>query len=89
MCLPQRGHAYLFYQGRGEENSREVWLIRSLSSPRGKSVNDAIPSEYKSVSYCFVSNVVDYILRSGKRGHCLTKRDMVDAFRIVPVWKEH
>jgi hypothetical protein len=62
-------------------------LIHNLSAPRGKSVNDAIPGSAKSVAYCKVSQVVDYLLRFSSPQATLTKFDIKDAFRIVPVNK--
>jgi hypothetical protein len=60
-------------------------MIHNLSSPRGHSVNEAIPEVLKSVAYCKVADVVDYLLRRGTQGVFLAKFDVKDAFRIVPV----
>lgn len=66
-------------------------LIHNLSAPRGGSVNDAIPDHLKSVNYCYVQDVVQHILQSGANGQYMSKLDIKEAFRIVPVhpmdWK--
>ena len=60
-------------------------FIHNLSAPHNHSVNDAIPEGLKSVSYCKISEVVDTLLRSGWRAAVLTKVDLKDAFRMVPI----
>jgi hypothetical protein len=74
-----------------KRDSGKYRLIHNLSAPIGCSVNDAIPREVKSVSYCSVKNVVDCLLRSGRSMMFMTKLDIKDAFRVVPVrradWK--
>lgn len=66
-------------------------LIHNLSAPRGGSVNDAIPDHLKSVSYCYVQDVVQHILQSQAKGQYMSKLDIREAFRIVPIhpsdWK--
>ena len=74
-----------------KKNTGKYRLIHNLSAPTGHSVNDAIPDNRKSVSYCKVSEVVDYLLERDSTSYTLTKFDIKDAFRIVPVhrgdWK--
>ena len=55
-----------------------------LSSCNGYSVNDAIPTELCSVSYTSVDDVVQFIRKLGK-GYLLTKLDLQEAYRAVPV----
>ena len=55
-------------------------LIHNLSSPSGHSVNDSIPDELKSVKYCKVSDVVDYLLKNRSKESVLTKFNIKDAF---------
>lgn len=66
-------------------------LIHNLSAPRGGSVNDAIPDHLKSVNYCYVQDVVQYIIGSKIKGQYMSKVDIKEAFRIIPVhpsdWK--
>ena len=47
-------------------------------------MNDAITESSKPVSYCRVSDAVDWILRQD-RVIWLSKVDVKDAFRIVPI----
>lgn len=66
-------------------------LIHNLSAPRGGSVNDAIPEHLKSVNYCYVQDVVQYLLSSKRKNQYMSKVDIKEAFRIIPVhpsdWK--
>jgi len=48
----------------GKKVKRKFWLIHNLSAPLGHSINDAIPDSFKSVDYCKVSDVVDYLALS-------------------------
>jgi hypothetical protein len=71
-----------------KRTSGKFRLIHNLSAPRGRSVNEAIPDDKKSVSYCRVADAVAYINRCGSQvGLQLSKFDIKDAFRIVPVEK--
>jgi hypothetical protein len=63
-------------------------LIHNLSAPVGHSVNDAISDDLKTVHYCRVSDVVDHVLRHDVIGGFLTKFDVKDAFRVVPVHRD-
>lgn len=58
--------------------------IHHLSHPEGESVNDFIPPEYASISYVTFDAVVADVLKAG-RGCTIVKRDIRDAFRMVPV----
>ena len=59
-------------------------LIVDLSSPRGASVNQAIPAELCSLRYTSVPEAVSKILPYG-RGALLAKLDLQSAYRHVPV----
>ena len=59
-------------------------LIVDLSSPDQHSVNDGIPKELCSLSYCSVDDAVRQVLRLG-RGAKLAKLDVKNAFRLLPV----
>ena len=59
-------------------------LIVDLSSPRGSSVNDAIPKALCSVSYASVDQAVELAKVLGK-GCLLAKLDLQEAYRAVPV----
>jgi hypothetical protein len=58
--------------------------IHHLSHPEGESVNDFIFPEYASISYVMFDDVVADVLQAG-RGCTIVKRDIRDAFRMVPV----
>jgi hypothetical protein len=58
--------------------------IHHLSHPEGSSVNDWIPSEYGTLQYTTIELVFD-LLRTAGRGALLIKKDLKDAFRMIPV----
>ena len=58
--------------------------IHHLSYPEGESVNDLIPAEYASITYVTFDAIVADVLQAG-RGCTIIKRDIRDAFRMVPV----
>jgi len=58
--------------------------IHHLSYPEGESVNDFIPAEYASITYATFDAIVADVLQAG-RGCTIIKRDIRDAFRMVPV----
>ena len=59
-------------------------MIVDLSYPAGGSVNDGISRTLSSVRYASVDNAVEIIRSLGPRA-VLTKFDLQDAYRIVPV----
>jgi len=58
--------------------------IYDLSSPKSSSVNDLINPAWVTLYYTRVETILVYIITAG-RGCYLVKRDIKDAFRIVPV----
>lgn len=58
--------------------------IHHLSFPAGKSVNDHIQAEWRSIEYTSFDDAVQSLLRVGT-GAILVKRDLADAFRHIPV----
>lgn len=58
--------------------------IHHLSHPAGLSVNDGIPKEWASLEYAALNRMFDMVRKAG-RGAWLMKRDLKDAFRLVPV----
>ena len=63
-------------------------LIFNLSSPFGGSVNDNIHQSQKSVQYCSVTDVAQWLLDNETLPSYLAKVDLADAFRIIPIKKE-
>lgn len=59
-------------------------LIVDLSFPEGASVNDGIPPSYCSLRYPSIDMGIEQILTAGQ-GAQLSKLDIKDAYRIVPV----
>ena len=59
-------------------------VIVDLSSPQGFSVNDAISSDYCSVTYTSVDQAADMVRAMGK-GCLMAKLDLKEAYRAVPV----
>lgn len=60
--------------------------IHHLSYPEGRSVNDFIPEEWGTLEYPTVDNAISRIRRLGP-GCVLSKRDLTDAYRHIPVAK--
>lgn len=66
-------------------NQAGKWrLILDLSSPKGASVNDTIPSELCTLLYIIKDDAVVKIMELGK-GCCLAKLDVEHAYRNIPV----
>lgn len=62
----------------------EFRLIHHLSFPKGASVNDGTPHEHISVHYATIDGAIELIKRAGL-GCFLTKTDIKNAFRIIPI----
>ena len=62
-------------------------MIHNLFALRGSSLNEAIPESSKSVSYCKISDVVDLLLQPHMKVAFLSKIDLKDAFRMIPIHK--
>jgi hypothetical protein len=59
-------------------------LIYDLSYPKGNSVNSLIPQENSTVKYDGIDTVIQLVKQFGR--HCkLSKCDIEDAFRIIPI----
>lgn len=67
-----------------KKNPGDFRLIHHLSYPKGDSVNDGISSEYTSVSYATISDAIKQIKLVGT-GCFLSKTDIKNAFRIIPI----
>ena len=59
-------------------------LIVDLSSPTGKSINDAIDRDFCSIAYTSIDNAVFFIQALGP-GCLLAKLDLREAYRVVPI----
>lgn len=59
-------------------------LINHLSWPRDLSVNDGIPDSEASISYDMFERAIYDLIRSGP-GSLLSKLDLMEAFRHVPI----
>ena len=62
----------------------EFRLIHHLSYPGGSSVNDGISPEFSSVRYATITDAIRHIRAAGT-GCFLSKTDIKNAFRIIPV----
>lgn len=58
--------------------------IHHLSHPNGSSVNDGIPKEWSSLEYAALQRMFDLVREAG-RGAWIFKRDLKDAFRLIPI----
>lgn len=62
--------------------------IHHLSFPRGQSVNDSIAEEAAYFKFTTFEQVLAMVLKAGK--DCIMlKRDMKDAFRMIPIAPKH
>ena len=68
-------------------DSKKFRMIFNLSQPRGKSVNDNIPREKRSVTYCTVRQVVQWMMQEDE-DWWMAKVDLTDAYRMVPINKQ-
>ena len=62
----------------------ELRRIHHLSYPKGSSVNDGISPEFSSVHYATIADAIRHIRAVGT-GCFLSKTDIKNAFRIIPV----
>jgi len=68
-----------------KKHQQDTWrLITDLSHPSGSSVNDAIPSNLRSLNFLIIDDVILNILQYG-RNTMLAKMDVQSAFRLLPV----
>lgn len=65
----------------------EYRIIHDLSQPKGFSINSFINDENASVKYDTFDSVTDLIIKCGPRA-LISKCDIKDAFRIIPVRPE-
>lgn len=62
-------------------------MIFNLSHKSPYSVNDSIPASHKTVAYCTIQQVANYILHSNSGPVYLVKIDLANAYRMVPIAK--
>lgn len=62
--------------------------IHHLSHPNGSSVNDGIPDNYSNLRYTALDGVLEMVRAAG-RGSWVIKKDLKEAFRVVPVSPAH
>ena len=58
--------------------------IHHLSYPKDRSVNDFIRKEYGVLSYVILDEILQMVVQAG-RGCSIMKRDIREAFRMVPI----
>ena len=63
-------------------------LIHNLSYPKLSSVNDHIPDSEKCVEYCSLIDVARFLVKHGNTSWWLSKVDLKDAYRCVPIHKD-
>ncbi|KAG2005332.1 hypothetical protein GB937_008875 [Aspergillus fischeri] len=62
--------------------------IHDLSWPPGRGVNQGIPDNWSAIEYMKIDDIYDQIIKAGP-GCTIIKRDIKDAFRIVPVAEDN
>ena len=69
-----------------KSDGKKYRMIFNLSHPKGQSVNDNIPEDQTSVTYCSVTDVARWIVRQ-QGTWFMAKADLSDAYRMVPIRK--
>ena len=67
-----------------KNNSDEFRTIHHLSYPKGNSVNDGVPEEYRTVQYQSIDDAVGLMLKYGRFCY-FAKTDIKNAYKIVPI----
>lgn len=67
-----------------KKESGKFRLIHDLSFPNGSSVNSLIPPEFSSVHYDNIQSVISLVNKFGS-GCLMSKADIEDAFRLIPI----
>ena len=62
--------------------------IHDLSWPPGRGVNQGIPDNWSAIEYMKIDDIYDQIIKAGP-GCTIIKRDIKDAFRIVPIAEDN
>ncbi|KAJ5778452.1 hypothetical protein N7520_001698 [Penicillium odoratum] len=62
--------------------------IRDLSWPPGQGLNQGIPDSWSAIEYMTIDHIYEQVIQAG-RGCTIIKRDIKDAFRIVPVAEDN
>ncbi|KAI9038001.1 uncharacterized protein KD926_011433 [Aspergillus affinis] len=62
--------------------------IHNLSWPPGEGLNQGIPDSWSAIEYITIDDIYDQIIQTGP-GCTITKRDIKDAFRIVPTAEDN
>ena len=79
-----RAHVSRFGVIPKNHNPNKWRLIVDLSHPTGHSVNDGIPKDLCGLTYITIDTAIKHILTTGP-GTLLTKVDIKNAFRLLPV----
>jgi len=71
---------------RPKKESGKIRIIHDLSYPKGapNTVNSSIPQEHSSVQFLLLDHVVQLVQQQG-RGCFLSKTDIQEAYRLVPI----
>ena len=90
--IPTIGECYILPQyAIPKSEPGKYRLIDALSKPKGCSVNENIPDDKKSVHYCNVMQVAEFLkseLDLGVDTYYMAKVDLKDAYRCCPIRKE-
>jgi len=62
-------------------------IIYHLSAPTNNSINDFIDPEHYSLSYCTIDDAYEILNKLGP-GALMSKIDLKNAFRLIPVREE-
>lgn len=90
---PIEGATYSCLYAVAKSTPGKFRLIHNLSKPNGFSVNDNIPDHLKSVQYCSVMQVAEFLEHANDGMDStspwyMAKVDLCDAYRNVPIRKE-
>ncbi|KAJ5874994.1 uncharacterized protein N7529_003424 [Penicillium soppii] len=62
--------------------------IHDLSWPPRQGVNQGIPDPWSAIEYMSIDDIYEQVIQAGP-GCTIIKRDIKDAFRIVPVTEDN
>ncbi|KAJ5343427.1 uncharacterized protein N7506_003251 [Penicillium brevicompactum] len=62
--------------------------IHDLSWPPGQGLNQGIPDSWSAIEYTTIDDIYEQVIKAGP-GCTIIKRDIKDAFRIVPVAEDN
>ncbi|KAJ5894645.1 hypothetical protein N7495_006336 [Penicillium taxi] len=82
------GPSFISPLGLVPKSNGEWRRIHDLSWPPGHGLNQGIPDSWSAIEYIIIDAIYEQIIQAGP-GCTIIKRDIKDAFRIIPVAKDN